>query len=94
MGTKLQEAKDTLSTRVSKLESVNISRCTMRLQLAKEHGIHRNQNITADKLNAIDKKFTLSLGEVFEQLEKIPSCKESLIMYDIDNGTELDAEMM
>lgn len=34
------------------------------------------------------------LGEVSEQLEKIPSCRESLSMSDIDNGAKLAAEMM
>ena len=48
----------------------------------------------SDKKNAMDENFPLSLGEVSEQLEKSPSCRESLSMSNIDNGTELDAEMM
>ena len=79
---------------MSKLESAKVSRHSARLQLGEEHDIHRNHNITYDKQNAIDENFPLSLGEVSEQLEKIPSCRESLSMSDIDNGTKLDVEMM
>ena len=94
MGTKFQGAKDTLSTGVSKSEYTKASMCSVRLQLGEEHDIHRNQDITSDKQNSIEENFPLSLGEVSEQLEKIPSCRESLSIYDIDNGVELTAEMM
>lgn len=94
VGTKVQGAKATLSKGVSKSESTKVSRRSARLQLGEEQDLHRNQNITSDKQNAMDEKLPLNLGEVSEQLEKSPSCKESLSMPDIDNGAELAAEVM
>ena len=47
VGTKVQGAKDTLSTRVSKSEYAKVSRRSTSLQLGEEHDIHRNQNITS-----------------------------------------------
>ena len=94
MGTKVQGEKDTLSTGVSKSESAKVSKHSTRLQLGEEHDIHKKKNITSDKQNVIDEKLPSSLGEVSQQLEKNPSCRESLSMSDIDNGIELAAKMM
>ena len=94
LGNKVQGAKDNLSKGVRNSESAKVSKRSTRLQLGEEHDIHRNQNITSDKQNSIDEKFPLRLGEVSEQLEKIPSYRESLSMYDIDSGAELAAKML
>lgn len=92
--TKVQGAKATLSKGVNKLESAKVSRRSGRLQLDEAQDLHRNQNIASAKQNARGEKLPLNLGEVSEQIEKSPICRESSSMSDIDNDAELAAEAM
>lgn len=92
--TKVQGTKATLSKGVSKSESAKVSRRSGRLQLDEAQDLPRNQNIASDKQNGRGEKLPLNLGEVSEQIEKSPVCRESSGMSDIANDTELAAEAM
>lgn len=94
VATKVQGAKATLSKGVRKSESAKVSRRSGRLQLDEAQDLPRNQNIASDKQNDRAEKLPLNLGDVSEQIEKSPICRESSSMSDIANDTELAAEAM